>query len=70
MWSRYKCSDCGAEITYFTSTPDKKCISFYGKTLIKHCKGALVEMERISIDEIKRQHMRPYSHGKINATAK
>ena len=68
MWSKYKCKECDAEITYFTSTPNKKCINFYGKALGK-CTGTLAEVEQITIDEIKRQHRKPYQHGKINATA-
>jgi len=68
MWSIYVCKSCGSEMNYFTSTPNKKCIKFYGKAL-GNCTGTLVEVERITIDEIKRQHRKPYQHGKINATA-
>ncbi len=68
MWSRYKCKSCGTEVNYFTSTPNKRCTNFYGKAL-GNCTGLLVEMEQISIDEIKLQHRKPYTHGKINATA-
>ena len=34
-----------------------------------YCKGELIEMDSVAIEEVKRQHKKPYQHGKINATA-
>ena len=68
MWSVYKCKSCNAEMNYFTSTPKKQCVTFIGKVQ-GYCKGELVEMYSISIEDVKKQHRRPWTHGKINATA-
>ena len=67
MWSVYKCESCNETMNYFTATPKKQCVTFIGKVQ-GYCTGILVEVDRMSIDEIKRQHRRPYTHGKINAT--
>ena len=55
-------------MNYFTSTPKKQCVTFIGKVQ-GYCKGELVEMDSISIEDVKKQHRRPWTHGKINATA-
>ena len=68
MWAKYKCLICKEETNYFTSTPNKQCVTFIGKTK-GYCKGKLIVMDSISMEEIKRQHKKPFRHGKINATA-
>ena len=68
MWSRYKCKVCNEEMNYFTSTPKKQCVTFIGK-IKGYCKGEIIKMDTITTEEIKRQHKKPYLHGKINATA-
>ena len=68
MWARYKCKDCNGEVNYFKSTPTKQCATFIGKVK-GYCKGELIEIDSVSIEEIKRQHKKPFEHGKVNATA-
>lgn len=67
MWAKYKCKTCKNEVNYFKYTPKKRCATFIGKVQ-GYCKGDLMEMDVVSIEEIKRQHSKPYQHGKINAT--
>ena len=67
MWASYKCKLCKGEVSYFKSITKKKCATFIGKVQ-GYCQGELVEMDSITIEEIKRQHKKPYQHGKLNNT--
>ena len=68
MWAKYKCMICNEEMSYFKSTPTKRCVTFIGKVQ-GYCKVELIEMDSNTIKEIKHQHKKPFEHGKINATA-
>tara|TARA_B100000809_G_scaffold163583_1_gene160907 strand:- start:1359 stop:1568 length:210 start_codon:yes stop_codon:yes gene_type:complete len=67
MWAVYKCKTCKNEVNYFKSTPTKRCPAFIGKVQ-GYCQGELIEMDEVVIEEVKRQHSRPYQHGKLNNT--